>query len=81
MKIRFLAVAALAGLISVSACKKSDGEGDANGGSDTTVVPGTDTISQPTVVPAPDTIISDTTVHTDTIQGQANEDSAKTVTP
>ena len=78
MKIRFLAVAALAGLISVSACKKDgEGEGGETTSGDTTVVPGTDTINQPTVVPTQDTVVTDTTIHSDTIHGQANDDSVK----
>jgi hypothetical protein len=76
MKIRFLAVAALAGLIGVSACKKSD-ETETTTGGDTSVVTGLDTINQPTEVQVQDTVISDTTVHTDTIHGQANDDSVR----
>jgi len=74
MKIRTLGILAVAAL-AATACKKDE----ANGGdstattADTSVVQGTDTVSQPVAVPTTDTVVSQTTTttETDTVQGNA----------
>ncbi len=68
---KLFGIAALAALVGLTACAKGDDE--ANTGSDTTTVSGTDTISQPVEVPTTDTIVTDTTVSTDTIEGEAQD--------
>jgi len=74
MKIRTLGILAVAAL-AATACKKDE----ANGGdstatsADTSVVQGSDTVSQPVAVPTTDTVVSQTTTttETDTIKGDA----------
>ena len=79
MKLRNLAIFAIALSLPLAACGGDDAaEGDATADSTTvTTMPGTDTISQPTVVPTTDSVITTTTTETDTVAGQA----AQTDTP
>ena len=78
MKIRTLSILALAAIAAVG-CKKSDTSEGATT-SDTTTVPGTDTVSQTvnTVVPTTDSVVQTTT--TDTIHGDASDSMAHDTT-
>lgn len=59
---------AIAGIALVTACAGGDTDADSTA-SDTTTVPGMDTVNVPTAVPTTDTVITDTTVKSDTIKG------------
>jgi hypothetical protein len=77
MKIRTLSILSLAAIVSLTACGgDAEGEGDVTA-QDTSVVSGTDTVSQPTVVPTQDTVVQTTTV--DTIQGEGQTGDTTTV--
>jgi len=70
IKIRNLSVLAFAAVFGLAGCGGDDAEGGEEVVSqDTSVVAGSDTVSQPTVVPTQDTVVQTTTV--DTTQGQA----------
>jgi hypothetical protein len=74
MQKRIAAVLALAGMLAAGAC--GDREDGANTStSDTTTVPGTDVVEQPVTVPTTDTLVTTTTTETDTIHGEADDDS------
>lgn len=68
---------AVFGLAALAACgggdKTAEGESNTTVDSTATVVPGTDTVSQPVVVPTQDTAVTTTTTttSTDTMHGQA----------
>ena len=73
MKIRTLGILAIAA-IAATGCKKSDtSDGAETTAADTSVVAGTDTVSQPTVVPTQDTVVTTTTQETDTVHGNATD--------
>lgn len=75
MKIRTLSILSLAAIVSLAACGGDDAEGEGEVvNQDTSVVSGTDTVSQPTVVPTQDTVVQTTTV--DTIQGEGTDTTA-----
>jgi len=79
MKIRTLGILAIAA-IAATGYKKADSDGAETTTADTSVVPGTDTISQPTVVPTQDTMVTTTTTETDTTHGSGTDTTAHDTT-
>ncbi|HVG46076.1 MAG TPA: hypothetical protein VM890_15140 [Longimicrobium sp.] len=79
MKIRTLGILAIAA-IAATGCKKADSDGAETTTADSTVVAGTDTVSQPTVVPTQDTVVTTTTQETDTVHGNATDTTAHDTT-
>jgi hypothetical protein len=78
-KSRYLAILALSAFVGLSACGGDDADGDDATAQDTSVIAGQDTINQPTVVPTEDSVV--TSVDVDTIQGEADDDTARDTTP
>ena len=69
---RFFSVLAVA--FALTACGGGEGgEGGEIQESDTTAVSGTDTMNVPTVVPTTDSVVQTTTVETDTIRTDAQQ--------
>jgi len=75
IKIRNLSVLAFAAVFGLAACggDGAEGEGGEVVNQDTSVVAGSDTVSQPAIVPTQDTVVSTTTVDTTQGQGQATD--------
>lgn len=65
----------LCAAISLTACKKNDG--DESSAADTSTVPGQDTVNMPMSVPTTDTVVTTTTTETDTIHTKVDNDTLK----